>query len=61
MAVSQKPFLCRTGLHHRWETATTKEGATFTRCAKCLKEKWTGLDDGRSTTATVITNYGSTH
>lgn len=61
MAASRKPFLCRTGLHHRWETATTSDGATYVRCAKCRKEKWTGLDNGRSTAATVITNYGSNH
>ena len=61
MARSRKPFLCRTGLWHRWEQATTTDGATYTRCSRCLKEKWTGLGDGRSTTATVITNYGSTH
>ncbi|SDP21929.1 hypothetical protein SAMN04489867_1767 [Pedococcus dokdonensis] len=54
-----KPFLCRTNLHHRWEMAETSDGEEFIRCAKCLKEKWTGLGNDRSVAANVIANYGS--
>ncbi|HET7278121.1 MAG TPA: hypothetical protein VFJ22_08580 [Dermatophilaceae bacterium] len=61
MTTPRKPPLCRTGLRHHWELAKTSDGETYIRCAKCLKEKWTGLGNGRSTAATVITNYGSTH
>ena len=54
-----QPFLCRTGLHHKWEMATTDDGEEFVRCAKCLKDKWTGLGNDRSVAANVIANYGS--
>lgn len=61
MAASRKPFLCRTNLHHSWELAQTRDGDEYVRCARCLKERWTGPDGDRSTAATVITNYGSNH
>jgi hypothetical protein len=61
MAAPRKPFLCRTGLHHRWELAYTDDGAEFVRCHRCLKERGSGLDDHRSATANVISNYGSMH
>lgn len=49
-----KPFLCRTGLKHRWEMATTDDGQEFVRCATCLKER-----DGRPGDRAVIGNlYG---
>ena len=57
--IPAKPFLCRTNLHHRWELAETSDGEEFIRCAKCLKEKWTGLGDDRSVASNVIANYGS--
>jgi hypothetical protein len=57
----RKPFLCRTGLHHKWEMATTDDGEEYIRCARCLKEKWTGLGDDRSVASNVIANYGSFH
>ncbi len=60
MMEPRKPFLCRTNLHHRWELAKTSDGNEYVRCARCLKERWTGPDDGgRSTAAAVITHYGS--
>lgn len=61
MAAPRKPFLCRTGLHHRWELAYTDVGAEFVRCQRCLKERGSGLDDHRSVTANVTSNYGSMH
>lgn len=61
MASPRKPFLCRTGLHHRWELAHTTDGAEFVRCRRCLKERGSGLDDPRSVTANVTSNYGSMH
>ena len=54
-----KPFLCRTNLHHPWELAQTSDGEEYVRCAKCLKERWTGLGNDRSVAANVIANYGS--
>jgi hypothetical protein len=39
--------------------ATTDDGEEFVRCAKCLKDKWTGLGNDRSVAANVIANYGS--
>ena len=59
--VTAKPFLCRTNLRHRWELAETSDGEEFVRCAKCLKERWTGLANDRSVAANVIANYGTMH
>ena len=56
---AHQPWLCRTNLHHRWELAETTDGEEYIRCAKCLKEKWTGLGNDRSVAANVIANYGS--
>jgi hypothetical protein len=61
IAEPRKPFLCRTGLHHRWELAYTDDGKEFVRCERCLKERGSGLDDPRSVTANVTSNYGSMH
>lgn len=59
VATAAKPFLCRTNLHHPWELAETSDGEEYVRCAKCLKERWTGLGNDRSVAANVIANYGS--
>ncbi|KRF24271.1 hypothetical protein [Phycicoccus sp. Soil803] len=59
IVAATKPFLCRTNLHHRWELAETSDREEYIRCAKCLKEKWTGLGDDRSVASNVIANYGS--
>jgi hypothetical protein len=61
LEVRAKPFLCRTNLHHHWELAQTSDGEEYIRCAKCLKEKWTGLGNDRSVASNVIANYGSFH
>jgi hypothetical protein len=45
MVTPPKPFLCRAGLHHRWELAYTDDGKEFVRCERCLKERGSGLDD----------------
>jgi hypothetical protein len=61
MARPRKPFLCRTGLHHRWELASTGDGEEFVRCERCLKERGSGLDDHRSVASNVTMNGGSMH
>lgn len=61
MTTRRKRLLCRTGLRHHWELAKTSDGTAYIRCAKCFKERWTGLDSDRSTTAALITHYGSPH
>ena len=58
---TRKPLLCRTNLRHPWETATTSDGETYVRCARCLKERWTGLRGDQSVAANVVANYGSMH
>ena len=55
----RKPLLCRTNLHHRWERFQSDDGVGYTQCARCGKEKWTGLGGDRSVAANVIANYGS--
>ena len=42
MTAPTKPFLCRTNLRHRWESAHTPDGERYIRCARCLKEKESG-------------------
>ena len=58
-AAGKKPFLCRTGLHHRWELASTGDGEKFVRCKRCLKERGSGLEDPRSVASNVTMNGGS--
>lgn len=59
MTRPHKRFLCRTGLHHRWELASTGDGEEFVRCQHCLKERGSGLDDQRSVASNVTMNGGS--
>lgn len=56
-----KPLLCRARVRHHGELDKTSDGNTHIRRATCLKERWTGLDNGRLTEAAVITNCGSPH
>jgi hypothetical protein len=46
MAPPSKPLLCRMNVHHHWETARTRDGARFERCARCLKERPDSLKPG---------------
>lgn len=55
MTPPRKPLLYRTRRRHHWEVANTRDGNTYIRCAKRLKERWSGLDNGRSSAAAVIT------
>jgi hypothetical protein len=41
-SVQRKPFLCRTNLHHSWESAHTPDGQRFVRCGRCMKERASG-------------------
>ena len=36
-SLQRKPFLCRTNLHHTWESAHTDDGQRYVRCSRCLK------------------------
>jgi len=39
MSAPEKPFMCRTNLHHSWEWAKTPDGKVYERCSHCHKER----------------------
>jgi hypothetical protein len=54
MTTPRKPLLCRTNLHHTWESAHTRDGQRFVRCARCLKER----GDGRTGSSGTMISMG---